>query len=128
MLERFSNKCSNCEISSDSGLIYRICADSSCSEEVTNSTRMLDSTLYFLVTYEGHEYNYQKTIVDVQLYQNGFLVNSTADNYNLTYSLIGTNQARVIGLLLDKEGSYNYEVRVRYYDPDSVTNSSTRIL
>jgi hypothetical protein len=68
MLERFTNNCPNCNLVADPGLIYRFCSDLKCTAEITNSTRMIDTSLYFFITYEGHEYNYQRTITHVEFY------------------------------------------------------------
>ena len=124
MLERFSNECLNCQLEADPGLIFRICGDMKCTNEIKNNTRMIDTTMFLFVTYQDHNYNFQRTISHVEILLNGALLNETVD-YKLSFSSIGTNQAKLINFSFSKEGLMNYEIRLRYYDPTKIVTSGT---
>lgn len=125
MLERFSNKCLNCDLQSSPGLIYRLCSDIKCTSDIFNSTSLIYSGLYLFLTYSDHRYNYKRAINHVEI-----LVNSKQlildKDYQVENKFLGTNSGKLIKLGLDYTGEMNFEVRVRYYDPlDLISNSSS---
>lgn len=116
MLELFEDHCTNCELTVDQGLTYRLCADQKCLTEVKNSTRLIDSTVYVYLAYNDPVYVFRRGIVHLEVYQNSALLNETSD-YTLTRVNIGTVSGVMIKVDLLKTGDLFYEFRVRYYDP-----------
>lgn len=129
MLIKYNHPCQNCGISVDNGLIFKTCTDNACNSQINNKTVPVDSTIYSDFTYEDPIYNFDRTIVNIEVFINSIKLDPSL--VTIEDIKIGTNDAKRVSFTRDKNGLINLSYRVYYYNntlAQNLPNNNLRVL
>ena len=73
-IEDFTNFCHSCEMTTDPGLMIRLCTTPICIPEMTNNTVELGDYVLVTVSYNSAEYLMEKELTEVRVYDGGTLM------------------------------------------------------
>lgn len=111
-MEPLSIDCKTCQVDLDPNLMLQLCFNVSCTPPVQNNTIRLGQALLLTVSYRSAEYLYKYDLMEVQVYDNGALLDAPVDQVMIgTVSALRVDIVDQVNITAQDTGLHQYEVR-----------------